>query len=61
MGQRQPLFILFSSFLSTKQKNSAASRIRTRIVGVDGKDADSYTTAMAQKHSRNLGQITECQ
>ena len=37
MGQPQPLFRLFSSF---RTENSVASRIQTRIVRVEGKNAD---------------------
>ena len=38
---------LFSSFLTTVQKNSDASGIQTRIVGVEGKDSDRYTNSTA--------------
>ena len=39
-----PLFHLFLSFLLTVQINSEACWIRTLIWGVEGKDADHYTT-----------------
>ena len=42
----RPLLHLFSSFQSTVQKNSVASRIQTWIFGVEGKDADHKTTTM---------------
>ena len=50
MGQPQPLFVYFRLFV---QKILVASRIRTRIVEVEGKDADHLTTTTAQ-----LGQIS---
>ena len=38
--------------MNTVQKNSAANRIQTRIVEVEGKDTDHFTTttAMVQKN-----------
>ena len=39
---------LSSSFLSTVQKNSLASRIRTQIVIVEVKNIDHYTITTAQ-------------
>ena len=53
MGPLLPHFHLFLSFMNTVQKNSAANRIQTRIVEVEGKDTDHFTTttAMVQKTS----------
>ena len=42
MGQPRPLFHLFSSI----HTNLVVSRIGTWIIGVEGKDADHYTTTM---------------
>ena len=45
----RPLFCLFSIFLTLNftEKNEAVSGIRTRIVEVEGKDADHLTTNSA--------------
>ena len=48
MGQPWPLVHLFLSFLSIVEKNSVTSRIETRIVGVEGMDADHFTTTTAE-------------
>ena len=41
-------FLLFSSTNFTGKNVLGFSRIRTRIVGVEGKHADHYTTTTAQ-------------
>ena len=50
MGQPRPLFCLFSSFSNTNftEKTVEVSRIRTRIVRVEGEHADRLTTTTAQ-------------
>ena len=45
LGQSLPLINSFSSFLSTVHKKLVASGIQTRIIEVEGKDADHNTTA----------------
>ena len=43
------LFVYFRSFqtLNFTEKNVSISRIRTRIVGVEGEDSDHLTTTTA--------------
>ena len=49
-GQPRPLFCLFSFFTNTNltEKTVGVRRIRTQIVGVEGKHADHLTTTTAQ-------------
>ena len=51
MGQPRPLFQLLSSFPNTVQKSLVASGIQTKIVRVDGKEADHNTTTTAHERT----------
>ena len=51
MGQPWPLFAYFVIFKHKLcRKTVGLSGIRTRIIVVEGKHADHFTTTMAQQH-----------
>ena len=61
MGQSRPLFHLFPSFRTVSTlKNLAASGDRTRIFGVEGRNADHKTTTRGVHFTKSLGRSTPC-
>ena len=59
MGRTRPLFVYFRSFQTQllQKKKLAFGRIRTRIVVVEGKQADHLTTTMAPHSSILLKKV----
>ena len=58
-GPTRPLFVYFNYF-HTQFLQNFFSRIRTRIVGVEGEHADHLTTTTAQTYYKMISMLTTC-